>query len=79
MKRTAPRIVMTTASAIAQRKWGPAPSTIGIGPRNTTAPKVAGVPERNIATMTKIVPIIIKKKPKRIRLSGIDHGIASNN
>lgn len=79
MKRTAPKIVVTTASAIAQSRWGPAPSTIGIGPTNTTAPKVAGVPERTIATTTKIVPTKIKIKPKRNRLSGIDHGIVSNN
>jgi len=79
IKRTAPKIVMTTASAIAQRKLGPAPSTIGIGPTNTTAPKVADVPERTRATMTRIVPTKIKKKPKRNRLSGIDHETVSNN
>lgn len=70
---------MATARAIAQMKWGPAPSTIGIGPTNTTTPKVAGVPERTIAAVTKIVPTKIKKKPKRNRLSGIDHGMVSNN
>jgi len=54
--------------------FDPAPSTIGIGPINITAPKFAEVPERTAVTVTRIIPMKIKRKPRRNSLSGAGHG-----
>ena len=75
--RITPRIVRTTASIIAQREYGPAPSIIGIGPRNIMVPIVAGAPERTAVTITTIIPMKIRRKPNRKSLKGVDHGKAS--
>jgi len=56
-------------------EFGPAPSTIGIGPINIIAPKFAEAPERTAVTVTKIIPMKIKRKPRRNSLSGVGHGI----
>jgi len=58
---------------------GPAPNTIGIGPTNIMPPKVAGTPKRTAAIMTKIIPIKIKRKPRRNSLKGVDHEMASKS
>ena len=63
-------MVIATASEIAQSECGPAPNTIGIGPTNTTVPKLTGLPERVIAIITKTIPTKIKRKPRRNSLCG---------
>jgi len=72
--RIAPTIVTAIASIIAQMEFGPAPSTIGIGPINIIAPKFVDVPERTAVNVTKIIPVKIKRKPRRNSLSGVGHG-----
>jgi hypothetical protein len=58
---------------IIQMEFGPAPSTIGIGPINTIAPKFAEVPERTAAVVTRTIPMKIKRKPRKNSLSGVGH------
>ncbi len=57
-------------------EFGPAPSTIGIGPINTIAPKFAEVPERTAAIVIRIIPMKINRKPRRNSLNGVGHGPA---
>lgn len=71
------RIVSAKASMIAQIKCGPAPSIIGIGPRNIMAP-ILNVPGRTDAITMKIVPINMRRKLNRNSLKGVDHGGTSN-
>jgi len=72
-----PRIVSAKASMITQIKCGPAPSIMGIGPRNITAP-ILNVPVRTDAINMKIVPMRIRRKLNRNSLKGVDHGKTSN-
>jgi hypothetical protein len=50
-----------------------APSTIGIGPINIIAPKFAEAPERAAVIMIRIIPVKIKRKPRRNSLTGVGH------
>jgi len=75
--RITPIIVTATASIIIQIALGPAPSTIGIGPINTIALKFVEVPERAVAVMIRVIPMKIRRKPRRNSLSGVDHGTVS--
>jgi len=58
-------------------EFGPAPSTIGIGPINIIAPKFAEVPERTVVSVIRIIPMKIKRKPRKNSLSGVGQGTVS--
>jgi len=53
--------------------FDPAPSAIGIGPINIIAPKFVEVPERTAVIVIRIIPMKIKRKPRRNSLSGVGH------
>jgi len=65
------KTVKTTASKRAKVAYGPAPSIIGSGPKNTTTPAETGVPIKFDIT-TNTTPAKINRKLKRRSLNKVD-------
>lgn len=69
MKSKMEIIVKTKATITAKKAWGPAPTTMGIGPIRIIPPKLTVPSDKKIENSMKIIPRKINRKPRKTNLT----------